>query len=66
MDGIETLLALKAPQGGPRFIVASGGGALCDPRFLNMASRLGADATMQKPVSLHALVSEVDRLAAGA
>jgi len=65
MDGIETLLALKKDPSAPCFIVASGGGALGDRRFLDVAERLGADVTLQKPVDLDTLCREVARLSSG-
>ena len=63
MDGIETLLTLRSQAANAmKIIVVSGGGMRGDTRFLQIAERLGADMTMQKPIELDRLETAVSEL----
>lgn len=60
MDGIELLIALRGQAWIPKVIAISGGGQQCGMDVLHMASLLGADATLVKPV-LPARLSRVSQ-----
>jgi len=62
-DGIETLLAIRRDNPNAKTIVVSGGGATGNTSFLEMAEKLGASATMQKPVDLNDLTAAIRELA---
>jgi DNA-binding response OmpR family regulator len=59
MEGIETILALKAGATPPRVIAISGGGRLAGRDFLKWATQLGADEILPKPFRMSALVAMV-------
>ena len=61
MDGIETLLSIKRQNPATSVIVMTGGGARGGMDFLATASRLGADAVVQKPFTAEQLVAAVGR-----
>jgi len=63
IEGIETIMALKA-KGGPaaKIIAMSGGGRLVGHDFLKWATHLGADRTLAKPFRLSALLAMVVEL----
>ncbi len=63
-DGIETLREVKAANPGIRVLVVSGGGTSLRDGYLWAADRLGADATLPKPVDIDRLCATVDGLAA--
>jgi len=65
-DGIETLLEIKSVRPQAKVLVVSGGSAMMDKSFLEVAERLGADATLQKPVDIDRFCELVTRLAEGA
>lgn len=48
-EGIETLLALKKTKPDLKIIVMSGGGRIGRLDYLEVATSLGADATLMKP-----------------
>jgi CheY-like chemotaxis protein len=62
MDGIEVIIESRK-SGGPdlRIIATSGGGGAGDLSFLEMAMRFGADAQLQKPITLKALAEAIRR-----
>jgi CheY-like chemotaxis protein len=64
MDGFETLHRLnRARATGPiRVLAISGGGSLNHCDYLRMASRLGADAVLQKPFNAAQMIAAVDAL----
>jgi len=62
MDGIELIIALRAHVDIPKVIAISGGGILCGMEALRTAKLLGADAIMEKPLSMSALVKTVATL----
>jgi len=57
MDGFETLQAIRQEFPNLRTIVVSGGGASEDFRYLDMTTKLGADAVLQKPFTAQQLLS---------
>lgn len=61
-DGIETLLEIKKSHPEIKVVVVSGGGTVLPHSFLGSAELLGADATLEKPVSLKLLQDVVARL----
>ncbi len=62
-DGIETLMELRNEGVRSRVIAVSGGGVVVDTSFLDVASKLGANLTLTKPVDPSELCREVSRLA---
>ena len=63
VDGIETIRSIRR-TGNPAIVIAISGGGASDPGtcLLNMAARLGANATLRKPVRAAELVQTVERL----
>ena len=61
VDGLETLMNIKRVSPETLVIVMSGGCADFD--YLNVASKLGADAVVRKPVLPSALLSLLDKCA---
>jgi len=57
MEGIETILALKAGATPPKVIAISGGGRRAGRDFLSWARHLGADEVLPKPFRMSALVA---------
>lgn len=49
-DGIETLRSLRKRGREAKIVMIGGGCSLCRGDFLPMARRLGADATISKPI----------------
>lgn len=64
-EGIETILELRrrAPQ--IPILAISGGGDIRRADYLGMAGKLGADATLSKPVMAAELREAVNRLLSG-
>jgi DNA-binding response OmpR family regulator len=62
MDGIETLLTLKAKARAPKVIAMSGGGRLVGRDVLKWAIHLGADHVLPKPFRMSALLAMVGEL----
>jgi CheY-like chemotaxis protein len=64
MDGLETMRHIRARQPAVPIIVISGRSVAPDPYaepdFLNMATKLGAIASLQKPFRAEALLAAVD------
>ncbi|MGY8667360.1 response regulator [Bradyrhizobium sp. UFLA05-109] len=64
MDGLETMRHIRSRAPGVPIIVISGRSATPDayaePDFLNMATRLGAAASLPKPFRPEALLAAVD------
>ena len=56
-DGIETIARFKSTWPAMRVIAMSGGGERTKHDYLIAARQIGADATLQKPFSLHTLVA---------
>jgi CheY-like chemotaxis protein len=62
MDGLEIILEVrKSDSPDLRIIATSGGGSAGDLSFLEMAMRFGADAQLQKPITLLALAEAIRR-----
>jgi CheY-like chemotaxis protein len=57
MDGFETLHAIRAEFPQLRTVLVSGGGASHNHHYLQMISRLGADAVLQKPFTARRLLA---------
>ncbi|MFP3944459.1 MAG: response regulator [Alphaproteobacteria bacterium] len=64
-DGIETLLEIKSARPDMKVLAVSGGGEILNASYVDIADRLGADATLRKPVSIDRLCRVVAELAAG-
>lgn len=60
-DGLETIQAFRRATPGIRIVAMSGGGDLAKTRYLGVASEVGADATLDKPFSLEALLAALGR-----
>lgn len=61
-EGLETMRAMKSHTPGVKIIAISGGGRVGADTFLQLADRMGADATLAKPFrpsDLIALIREV-------
>jgi DNA-binding response OmpR family regulator len=58
-EGIETIMELKPRWPSVKVIAISGGGRLGAEEFLALASQIGADATMKKPLSFKDLVAMI-------
>jgi DNA-binding NtrC family response regulator len=62
-DGIEILLEIKGAAPQTKVIAMSGGSASLPTEFvLHLASRLGADGTISKPVNITRLVEAVEKV----
>ena len=62
-DGIETLLEIKSINPNAKVLVVSGGGSALRKSFLDVADKLGADATLPKPVDIDRFRAVVEQLA---
>jgi CheY-like chemotaxis protein len=56
-EGMETIASFKRDWPAVRVVAMSGGGSLAKRDYLEAARQVGADATLQKPFSLQALVA---------
>lgn len=63
-EGIETIQELHTQQPALKIVAISGGGSRYGVPFLEMAEKLGADATLSKPIDTGELVAVVARLVA--
>ena len=63
-EGVETLIEIKRRWPACRIVAVSGCGAAGFGGYLEMAAKLGADATLRKPVELRDLVGVVKGLLA--
>jgi len=62
-DGLETILALRSNKPGVKIIAMSGGGqGMPSEGCLILASDLGADAVLQKPMSKSDLLATIAQL----
>lgn len=62
MDGIELGIALRGDVDTPKVVAIFGGGSLFGKDALRMARLLGADAILEKPLSMSALVARISDL----
>ena len=60
MDGIELIARMSQDASAPKIIAISGGGHLDKQTVLEMASRLGAAQTLEKPFSGEQLLEIVE------
>lgn len=58
-DGLEFLVDVRAMSETARFVAISGGGRLGPDFYLDLASGLGADAALAKPIKAEALRAAV-------
>jgi len=63
-EGIETIMELRRDHPGVKILAMSGGGRVKSVDFLQLAKKLGADATLKKPVPMKALLAAVAQLLA--
>ena len=59
MEGIETIMQLRATRPGVPIIAMSGGGPWNTVQFLTTAQHLGAVETLAKPIGFDELISAV-------
>lgn len=59
MDGVETIMEIRRSQAGARIVAMSGGGRLRSEDLLEMARKLGAAATINKPFRQHELLAKL-------
>ena len=63
LDGLELIRYLRQVQPTLKIIAISGGGARHTPEYaIDLASKLGADIVMQKPIENDDLIASVDSL----
>jgi CheY-like chemotaxis protein len=58
-DGVEAIIRLRAEFPDARVIVMSGGGYMAAEGVLDVAMRLGAQGTLEKPVDIRALLQAI-------
>ncbi len=61
-DGVETIIEVKKLWPAMKVIAMSGGGVVCLDDILRVASILGADATLRKPLDIEDMVAKVTGL----
>jgi len=61
-EGIETIQELRANNPDTKIVAISGGGTRYGLSFLDMAEKLGAHATLSKPIDAKELNTLVERL----
>jgi CheY-like chemotaxis protein len=61
-EGLETIRELRQEFPEVKIIAVSGGGRIGPAQYLDVAKKLGATCTLQKPVGLDQLRQEVHRL----
>ena len=59
-DGLEAIGQLRKVRPDLRIVAISGGGRVGAEVYLNLASRVGADATLQKPLDEDALLAALE------
>ncbi len=63
-EGVETIMEIKARWPELKIIAISGGGRVGPDDFLHLASMVGADATMRKPLNFKDMVGIVAKVLA--
>ncbi|HEX3756205.1 MAG TPA: response regulator [Rhizomicrobium sp.] len=58
-EGIETILALKSQHPKMKIIAMSGGGRVGNTDYLELARKMGADTSLEKPFDDEALLQAV-------
>ena len=61
-EGIETIQELRANNPDTKIVAISGGGTRYGLSFLDMAEKLGAHATLSKPIDAKELAALIERL----
>jgi DNA-binding response OmpR family regulator len=61
-EGVETIIEVKSRWPNLKVIAISGGGRLAPDDFLRLASMVGADATMKKPLNFKEMLVRIDGL----
>lgn len=61
-DGLETIQTFRREFPGVKIVAMSGGGQAARTTYLDVASDIGADATLRKPFTLDALLEILERL----
>lgn len=61
MEGIETILRIRALDVGIKVVAISGGGRIGNDNYLGIARKLGADAVLAKPFSGDLLLKAVSK-----
>ncbi|WP_462325820.1 response regulator [Desulfoplanes sp.] len=64
MDGLELMLRLRKQQPGLKVVAISGGARIGPESYLKLADKLGADATVAKPMDIVKLLDTVKELVA--
>jgi CheY-like chemotaxis protein len=64
-DGLELIGQLRALTPAIKILAISGGGKVLPGMYLNLAKKLGADATLPKPFRLPELLEAVTALTSG-
>jgi CheY-like chemotaxis protein len=59
-EGMETIATFKREWPDVRVVAMSGGGERAKMDYLEAAAQVGADATLQKPFTLKALLAAID------
>jgi YesN/AraC family two-component response regulator len=60
-EGIETIMEMRRLAPGTRIVAMSGGGRTGNVDFLHMAEKLGATATLTKPIRLAEFYETLER-----
>lgn len=60
-EGLEVIMELTNEKPRPKLIAMSGGGMMDARTYLNLAEKLGADATLEKPFHPTDLLSLVEK-----
>ncbi|MBI9076471.1 MAG: response regulator [Desulfatibacillum sp.] len=61
-DGIETIVEIRRAFPGVKIVAVSGGGRISSDEYLKMAKTLGANITLEKPVTRDVLLKAVKDL----
>jgi CheY-like chemotaxis protein len=62
MEGLETIIELRAMDASVKILAISGGGSFVPDGYLRWAEMLGADRRLEKPFTVQQLVSVVNEL----
>lgn len=62
MEGLQTIIELRALDAGVKILAISGGGTFVPDGYLKSAEMLGADKGLEKPFTVQQLVDSVDQL----
>src|SRR5690242_14942558 len=60
-DGIGLIMQMRRERPGVKVIAISGGGRIGNSNFLTLATKLGADSVMPKPIDTDKLVDAIRR-----